>query len=164
MPLTWTLKQWLTTNRALQLRTSRAHTNAKKIQNLVQHRTRYKIPLRTVHVLLEKQPKTLDSKILQAICDTFQCELNDFCTVTPAPSPPINLPQFSPLELGETLKDRLRAQERWHIISALKSANWNKAAAARLLGTTRQSLRERMIALELFLTTAVNNKEQSSKI
>jgi transcriptional regulator with GAF, ATPase, and Fis domain len=150
MPLSWTLKQWLTANRGLQLRTSRAHSNAKKIQNIIQHRTGYKIPLTTVHTLLEKQPKTLDSKILQAICDTFQCELNDFCAVSPAPSPPI--PQFSPLKVGETLKDRLKAQERWHIVSALKSTNWNKAAAARLLGTTRQSLRERMLALEIFLT------------
>lgn len=57
--------------------------------------------------------------------------------------------QFSPLGVGETLKDRRDAQDRWHISRALNITNWNKAAAARMLGTSRQNLHERMKALGL---------------
>lgn len=55
--------------------------------------------------------------------------------------------QFSPLGVGETLKDRRDAQDRWHISRALDVTNWNKTAAARTLGMSRQNLHERMKAL-----------------
>ena len=59
--------------------------------------------------------------------------------------------QFSPLEVGETLKDRRDAHDRWHISRALDDMKWNKTAAARMLGMTRQSLHERMKALGMSL-------------
>lgn len=159
MPLTWTLKEWLTTNGDLQLPTNNAYTNAKAIQNIIHTRTGYKLSLRAVHNLLERQPKTLDSRTLQLICDAFRCQLDDFCAVTPSSSSPVNLAnelhlqpsegQFSPLAIGEKLKDRQHAQARWHISYALTFTNWNKTAAARLLGITRQALRDKMIALEM---------------
>lgn len=86
MPLTWTLKQWLINNRGLQLPPNQAHTNAAMVQSMVQHRTGSKLQLRAVHALLEKQPQTLDCRTLQAICDTFQCRLSDFCALTPSPN------------------------------------------------------------------------------
>jgi len=55
--------------------------------------------------------------------------------------------QFSPLRVGETLKDRQDSQDRWHITYALNFTNWNKSAAARMLGMTRQKMYERMKAL-----------------
>jgi len=55
--------------------------------------------------------------------------------------------QFSPLGVGETLKDRQDCQERWHISYALNFTNWNKTGAARMLGMTRQKMHERMKAL-----------------
>jgi DNA-binding NtrC family response regulator len=55
--------------------------------------------------------------------------------------------QFSPLCVGETLKDRQDCQERWHISYALNFTNWNKTGAARMLGMTRQKMHERMKAL-----------------
>jgi DNA-binding NtrC family response regulator len=55
--------------------------------------------------------------------------------------------QFPPLRVGETLRDRLNAQEQWQIQNALRFTNWNKTATARLLGISRPNLRERMKAL-----------------
>lgn len=55
--------------------------------------------------------------------------------------------QFAPLAVGETLKDRLNAQEQLLIENALKFTKWNKTATARLLGLSRPNLRERMRVL-----------------
>ena len=59
--------------------------------------------------------------------------------------------QFPPLGVGETLKDRLDAQERWHISNALNFTNWHKTEAAQLLGMRRQTMHERMKALGMSL-------------
>ena len=60
--------------------------------------------------------------------------------------------EFSPLGVGETLRDRQDAQDRWHISYALRLTNWNKAAAARMLGMkSRQTMRERMKALGMLM-------------
>ena len=55
--------------------------------------------------------------------------------------------QFPPLGVGETLRDRLNAQEQLLIEKALRFTNWNKTATARLLGLSRPNLRERMRVL-----------------
>lgn|GEM_PF-419443 len=55
--------------------------------------------------------------------------------------------QFSPLGVGETLEDRQNAHDEWHISYALNFTNWNKAAAARMLGMSRQVMSNRMKAL-----------------
>lgn len=60
--------------------------------------------------------------------------------------------QFSPLKVGETLRDRQNELERWHINYALQFTLWNKTAAAQLLGITRPTLRERMKALGMSMT------------
>lgn len=57
--------------------------------------------------------------------------------------------EFSPLSVGENLKDRQDAQERWHISYALRLTNWHKTAAAELLGMRRQTMHERMKALSM---------------
>ncbi len=59
--------------------------------------------------------------------------------------------QFSPLGVGETLKDRQNAHDEWHISYALNFTNWNKAAAARMLGMSRQSLSDRMKSIGMSL-------------
>jgi DNA-binding NtrC family response regulator len=64
--------------------------------------------------------------------------------------------QFPPLRVGETLKDRLNAQEQWQIQNALNFTNWNKTATARLLGISRPNLRERMKALGMSLERPQN--------
>ena len=76
MPLTWKLKQWLRTKRSLK--------NANDIRDLIEHRTGYKVSLRRITSLLNGQPKTLDIELFQAICNAFQCELINFCDVTPS--------------------------------------------------------------------------------
>ena len=55
--------------------------------------------------------------------------------------------EFSPLAVGETLKDRQDAQDRWHINYALRLTNWHKTAAAQLLGMRRQTMQFRMKSL-----------------
>ena len=55
--------------------------------------------------------------------------------------------EFSPLGVGETLKDRQDAQDRWHISYALRLTNWHKTEAAQLLGMRRQTMHQRMKAL-----------------
>jgi two-component system response regulator PilR (NtrC family) len=55
--------------------------------------------------------------------------------------------EFSPLAVGETLKDRQDAQDRWHINYALRLTNWHKTAAAQLLGMKRQTMQFRMKSL-----------------
>ena len=57
--------------------------------------------------------------------------------------------QFLPLGVDETLKDRQDGQDRWHITYALNFTNWNKSAAARMLGMTRQKMHERMKVLRM---------------
>jgi len=64
--------------------------------------------------------------------------------------------QFSPLKVGETLRDRQNELERWHINYALQFTLWNKTAAAQLLGITRPTLRERMKALGMSMTKPQN--------
>src|SRR5215213_8108499 len=55
--------------------------------------------------------------------------------------------EFLPLGVGETLKDRQDAQDRWHISYALRLTNWHKTEAAQLLGMRRQTMHQRMKAL-----------------
>jgi DNA-binding NtrC family response regulator len=59
--------------------------------------------------------------------------------------------EFTPLGVGETLKDRQDALDRWHISYMLKLTNWHKTEAARLLGMRRQTMTERMKALGMSL-------------
>ena len=101
MPSKWNLKQWLTSNCGLTLTTNRLK-NAQVIADIIHRRTGYKIKTRTVHNLLEKQPRTFDSRILQPICDAFRCNLDNFFTVTPSSAPPANL--LNDLDLQPRIK------------------------------------------------------------
>jgi DNA-binding NtrC family response regulator len=64
--------------------------------------------------------------------------------------------QFAPLGIGETLRDRLNAQEQLLIEKALRFTKWNKTATARLLGLSRPNLRERMRALGMSMEKPEN--------
>jgi DNA-binding NtrC family response regulator len=66
--------------------------------------------------------------------------------------------EFSPLAVGETLKDRQDAQDRWHISYALRLTNWHKTAAAQLLGIRRQTMHERMKSLGMSLEKPRNSE------
>ena len=139
MALTWTLKQWLRTHHGL--------TNAKDIRDMIQHQTRHKIPLQTVQSLLKKQPKTLDTKILQAICDVFRCHLMHFCAVKPSPRPPlkrinVNIQHLLTCAIApnETLRSFITRVQMAAIGEALLLRNNNFSHACLLLGSERGSL------------------------
>ena len=147
MPLTWTLKQWLQTDRGLIITADRPLRHLKELQEKIKHRTGNKISLRILHNLLEKQPKTLDYRILQLICDSFQCQLKDFCAVKPSSPPAENgtgvpiqhLLQPCAIAENECLRSFIARVQVAAIAQAL-SVTDNLNQAARLLGTHRGTL------------------------
>ena len=149
MPALWNLKQWLATNRGLLFTTNRRQT-AQEISDIVHRRTRHRIKTRTLRNLLERQPKTFDSRILQPICDAFQCKLNDFFTITPSSAPPANLlshlclqPRIKPCAIAgnESLRSFI-ARVQLAAIEEAVSISHTYAQAARRLGYTRTSLHQ----------------------
>ena len=147
MPSTWNLKHWLTTNCGLTLTTNRLK-NAQLIGDIIHRRTGYKIKTRTVHNLLEKQPRTFDSRILQPICDAFRCNLDNFFTVTP--SSPANLlndldlqPRIKPYAIAanECLRSFIARVQLAAIEEAVFVCN-NYAVVAPRLGYTRTALHD----------------------
>ena len=140
MPLTWTLKQWLRTHHGL--------TNPKDIQDIIQNQTQHKIPLRSIQSLLKKQPKTLDTEILQTICDVFRCNLSHFCAVKPSPIPPMvrtdvniqHLLQPCAIAPNETLRSFIARVQMAAISQALLLSSDNFSQACWLLGSERSTL------------------------
>ena len=147
MPLTWTLKQWLQTNRGLHFTTNRPLTDLKEFRDIIKQRTGNKIPLITLHKLLDTQPRTVDYRILQIICDAFQCELKHFCAITP--SPPAaekrrdvniqHLLQPCAIPANESLRSFI-TRVRLAAISEAIMMTTNFSQAARLLGSNRMTL------------------------
>jgi DNA-binding protein Fis len=148
MPLTWTLKQWLQTNRGLHFRTDRPLTDLKEFQEIIKQRTGNKISLLTLHKLLETQPKTLDYRILQLICDAYQCELKHFCAITASPPAPQkrrdvsiqHLLQPCAIAANESLRSFITRVRLAAISEAVIMTNNNFSQAARLLGSNRGTL------------------------
>ena len=147
MPLTWTLKQWLQTNRGVHFRTNRPLTDLKEFQEIIKQRTGNKISLLTLNKLLETPPKTLDYRILQIICDAFQCKLKHFCAITPSPPAAekrrdVNVHhQLHPCGIGdnESLRSFITRVRLAAITEAVVMTN-NFSQAARLLGSNRMTL------------------------
>lgn len=149
MPAAWNLKQWLATNCGLLLTTNRLQT-AQEISDIVHRRTGYRIKTGTVRNLLERQPKTFDSRILQAICDAFRCKLDDFFTITPSPDPPTNLlnrlylqPRIKPCAIAgnESLRSFIARVQLAAIEEAVSISHTYTQAACRL-GYARTSLHQ----------------------
>jgi hypothetical protein len=147
MPSKWNLKQWLTSNCGLTLTTNRLK-NAQVIADIIHRRTGYKIKTRTVHNLLEKQPRTFDSRILQPICDAFRCNLDNFFTVTPSSAPPANLlndldlqPRIKPYAIAgnECLRSFIARVQLAAIQEAVSICD-NYPLVARRFGYARSSL------------------------
>ena len=138
MPLTWTLKEWLRTHHGL--------TNPKDIQDIIQNQTHQRIRLQSIQSLLKKEPKTLDTEILQTICDVFRCHLSRFCAVKPSAIPPmvrtdINI-QLQPCAIAanETLRSFIARVQMAAISQALLMSCDNFSEACRLLGSERVTL------------------------
>lgn len=145
MPLTWTLKQWLQTNRGLNFTTNCAPKNAKTLQEIIRHRTGNKIAVRTLHNLLENQPKTFGYRHLQVICDAFHCQLKDFCDLTPSSAENcrnVNTQhQLQPCAIAgnESLRSFIFRVQLAALNEAVLMTD-NFSDAARLLGSTRGTL------------------------
>jgi hypothetical protein len=156
MPLTWKLKQWLRTKRSLK--------NANDIRDLIEHRTGYKVSLERITSLLNGQPKTLDIELFEAICNAFQCELINFCDVTPSSA----IPPKRPLNINDLIQpcaiapeESLRSFINRVQVAALtkaESMTTNICQAARLLGTHRSNFR----CIHQRSKNAVKNKPPST--
>jgi DNA-binding Xre family transcriptional regulator len=137
MPVTWTLKEWLRTRHGL--------TNATQIRDIIQGRAGQEISLRSINTLLKNKPKTLDIRTLQTICDVFRCQLKQFCSVKPAPLPPLKRTPIriqhliQPCGIGpnETLRSFIARVQMAGIRQALLMSGNNFCYACRLLGSER---------------------------
>lgn len=84
MPITWTLQKWLKSKRGL--------TRPTDISRAILQSTGFQITSQAITDLFTARPKMLRLETVQAICDTFQCDLSDFCVVTPHNLPPHDAP------------------------------------------------------------------------
>lgn len=75
MPTVWNLQEWLKTERDV--------TRPTDISKAILKKTGFKISNQAVSDLFATQPKMLRLETIQAICDTFNCRLSDFCVITP---------------------------------------------------------------------------------
>lgn len=156
MASTWILKQWLNTHRGLK--------DAKEIRDIIYRRTRQRLSLKTVQHLLNKKPKTLNIKTIEAICDAFRCRLGDFCTAQPSSTPPVNLaldlkPQrlLQPCAIAghETLYSFIARVQLAAIEEAVSISNTYEQAARRL-GYQRTSLHTLHSRLKATTTLKLN--------
>jgi len=144
----------------------------KELQEKIKHRTGNKISLSILHNLLEKQPKTLDYRILQSICDTFQCQLKDFCAVKPSSPPAENgngngvpiqhLLQPCAIAGNECLRSFI-ARVQVAAIDQAVSVTDNLNQAARLLGANRATLYCARQRLERYQDAAKNHTPSTVK-
>lgn len=88
MPITWTLQKWLQSKRGL--------TRPTDISRAILKSTGFRITSQAIADLFTARPKMLRLETVQAICDTFHCDLSDFCVVTPHDLPPQD-PPSSPI-------------------------------------------------------------------
>jgi putative transcriptional regulator len=81
MSTTWKLQEWLKSKRGV--------TRPTDISKIILKTTGFKISNQAISDLFNTQPKILRLETIQAICDTFNCRLTDFCVITPdeLPSP-----------------------------------------------------------------------------
>ena len=83
MPISWTLQKWLKSKRGL--------TRPTDISRAILKSTGFQITSQAIADLFTAQPKMVRLETVQAICDTFHCDLSDFCVVTPHDLPPHDL-------------------------------------------------------------------------
>jgi DNA-binding Xre family transcriptional regulator len=75
MGISWRLKTYLATKH-------RIYT-ATELQKKIIKNTGIIISLQNICNYLQGKPKTLPLKTIEIICTTFDCDLSDFCKVTP---------------------------------------------------------------------------------
>lgn len=78
MPIVWDLRKWLAVNHDIY--------RPSELQAALVERVGVRLSLQAISALLKKEPQGLRIQTIQAICDTFNCRLSDFCDVLPNPA------------------------------------------------------------------------------
>ena len=77
MAMRWRLREFLV---------ERGFSLASEISKIIRERTGHIISIQAICVLLNKPPKMLKVKTMNAICDAFYCKVSDFFEVIPRAS------------------------------------------------------------------------------
>ncbi|MDJ0766531.1 MAG: helix-turn-helix transcriptional regulator [Myxococcota bacterium] len=75
MPLKWTLRKWLAVMQDVY--------QAAELRRRILEATGLDITPQSLARMMSKPPRALRVATIEAICTTFQCQLSDFCEVTP---------------------------------------------------------------------------------
>jgi DNA-binding Xre family transcriptional regulator len=77
MPIVWNLKKWLAVERDIY--------RPSELQALIAEKAGVHISLQAISALVNGKPNAIRLKTIQALCNALDCELSDFCNVTPEP-------------------------------------------------------------------------------
>ena len=78
LPVNWTLRRLLATKHQIY--------SAAELQTRLAQRTGTYIPINLIEGLLKREaPNYVRVKVLEALCNALECDLGDFCSVTPDP-------------------------------------------------------------------------------
>jgi DNA-binding Xre family transcriptional regulator len=77
MPLKWELKKWLAANHDIY--------KPSQLQAVLAERAGVYLSLQAISALLNSKPHALRLQTIQALCDSLDCKMSDFCEVYPNP-------------------------------------------------------------------------------
>ena len=75
MPVRWNLKRWLAVERNIY--------RPSQLRTLLLRKTGLEISLQAVSTLVNETPGALRLRTMQALCNTLDCKLSDFCEIYP---------------------------------------------------------------------------------
>src|SRR5205814_6483742 len=75
MPVVWNLKKWLAVEHDIY--------RPSELQTLLAEKANVRLSLQAVSTLLNNKPSALRLQTIQALCNALQCNLSDFCEVSP---------------------------------------------------------------------------------
>ncbi len=75
MPVVWNLKKWLAVEHDIY--------RPSELQALLAEKAAVQLSLQAVSTLLKSKPNALRLQTIQALCNALQCNLSDFCEVSP---------------------------------------------------------------------------------
>src|SRR5947209_20022423 len=75
MPVSWNLKKWLAVEHDIY--------RPSELQTLLAEKAGVQLSLQAVSTLLKSKPNALRLQTIQALCNALQCNLSDFCEVSP---------------------------------------------------------------------------------
>ncbi len=75
MPIVWNLKKWLAVEHDIY--------RPSELQALLAEKGGVQISLQAISALLSGKPSALRLQTIQALCNTLDCKLSDFCEVLP---------------------------------------------------------------------------------